>query len=51
MKKTLIYASFAIGLGLISYTTFKILKKIGDARIDARTVTREEALAILKKSR
>jgi hypothetical protein len=51
MKKALSYTLLALGLGLVSYSTFLIIKKLSDARIDSRTVTVEEAMEELKKSR
>lgn len=51
MKKALSYTLLALGLGLVSYSTFLIIKKLSDARVDSRTVTVEEAMAELKKSR
>ena len=51
MKKGLVYTLLGIGLGLASYSTFLIVKKISNAIIDSRTVTVEEAMAELNKSR
>lgn len=51
MKKSLVYVFLGLGLGVGSYATYLIIRNIKNARIDSRTVTIEEALAELKKSR
>ena len=51
MKKGLVYAFIGLGVGVGSYATYLIVKKLSDARIDSKTVSVEEALAQLKKSR
>jgi len=51
MKKGLVYALIGIGIGVTAYSTYYIFKNIRNARIDSRTVSVEEALAELKKSR
>jgi|688.fasta_scaffold145106_2 hypothetical protein len=51
MKKALIYTILGLGLGLVSYSAYLIVTKLSNARIDSRTVTVQEAMAELKKSR
>lgn len=51
MKKGLVYAMIGLGLGVGGYATYLIFTKLRDARIDSRTVSVEEALAELQKSR
>jgi len=51
MKKGLVYAFIGLGVGVGGYATYLIFKNIRNARIDSRTVSVEEALAELKKSR
>lgn len=51
MKKGLVYAIIGLGLGVGGYATYLIFRNIINARIDSRTVSVEEALAELKKSR
>lgn len=51
MKKGLVYAFLGLGLGVGSYATYLIFRNIKNARIDSKTVSVEEALAELKKSR
>ena len=51
MKKGLVYALIGLGVGVGGYATYLIVKKLRDARIDSKTVTVEEALAQLEKSR
>jgi hypothetical protein len=51
MKKVLVYALIGLGVGVSGYASYLIFKKLGDARIDSKTVSVEEALAELEKSR
>ena len=51
MKKFLTYSLIGLGVGIGAYATYLISKKISDARIDARTVSVDEALEELKNSR
>jgi hypothetical protein len=51
MKRGLIYAFLGLGIGVGGYATYLLFVNIRNARIDARTVSVEEALAELKKSR
>jgi hypothetical protein len=51
MKKGLAYAIIGLGLGVGGYATYLIFKNLNNARIDSRTVSVEEALAELQKSR
>ena len=51
MKKGIAYAFLALGVGVGFYATRLIMKKINDAIIDSKTVSVDEALEILKKSR
>jgi hypothetical protein len=51
MKKGLVYAFLGLGLGVGGYATYLIIRNIKNARIDSKTVSVEEALAQLKKSR
>lgn len=51
MKKGLVYAFIGLGVGVSGYATYLIFKRLADARIDSRTVSVEEALAELEKSR
>jgi hypothetical protein len=51
MKKVLVYAFIGLGVGVSGYATYLIFKKLSDARIDAKTVSVEEALEQLEKSR
>jgi hypothetical protein len=51
MKKGLVYAFIGLGLGVGGYATYLIIRNIRNARIDARTVSVEEALEQLEKSR
>jgi len=51
MKKGLVYAFIGLGLGVGGYTTYLIFKQLSNARIDSKTVSVEEAIAELEKSR
>lgn len=51
MKKGLVYAVIGLGLGVGGYATFLIFRKLSNARVDSKTVTLEEALVELEKSR
>ncbi len=51
MKKGLVYALIGLGIGVSGYSIYYIFKLINNARIDSRTVTVEEALEQLEKSR
>ena len=51
MKKVLVYTFVGLGLGVGGYATYLIYKNISNARIDSKTVSVEEALAELQKSR
>ena len=51
MKKGLVYAFIGLGLGVGGYATYLLIKNFNDARIDSKTVSVEEALAELEKSR
>jgi hypothetical protein len=51
MKKGLVYALIGLGIGVTGYSIYFIIRNINNARIDSRTVSVEEALAELEKSR
>jgi len=51
MKKGLVYAMIGLGVGIGGYATYLIFTNLRNARIDARTVSVEEALKELEKSR
>ena len=51
MKKGLVYALIGLGIGVSGYSIYYIFKLINNARIDSRTVSVEEALETLEKSR
>jgi hypothetical protein len=51
MKKGLVYTLIGLGIGVSSYSIYYIIRNINNARIDSRTVSVEEALAVLEKSR
>lgn len=51
MKKGLVYAFIGLGLGVGGYATYLLIRNFNNARIDSRTVSVEEALAELEKSR
>jgi hypothetical protein len=51
MKKGLVFALIGLGLGVGGYATYLLIKNFNDARIDSKTVSVEEALAQLEKSR
>lgn len=51
MKKGLVYALIGLGVGVTGYAVYLLVKNFNDARIDSRTVSVEEALAELEKSR
>lgn len=51
MKKGLVYGLIGLGLGISGYAVYYIVRNIKNARIDSRTVSVEEALAELEKSR
>jgi len=51
MKKALVYGLIGLGIGVTAYSTYYIFRLLSNARIDSRTVTVEEALAELEKSR
>lgn len=51
MKKVLVYGFIGIGLGVGGYATYLIIRNIKNARIDSKTVSVEEALLELEKSR
>ena len=51
MKKGLVYALIGIGIGVTGYSIYFIIRNINNARIDSKTVSVEEALAELEKSR
>ena len=51
MKKGLVYALIGLGIGITGYSTYYIFKLLINARIDSRTVSVEEALEQLEKSR
>ena len=51
MKKGLVYAFIGIGVGVSGYAIYLLVKNLNDARIDSKTVSVEEALAELEKSR
>lgn len=51
MKKGLVYGLIGLGVGVGGYAVYLLIKNFNDARIDSKTVTVEEALAELEKSR
>lgn len=51
MKKGLVYGLIGLGVGVGGYAVYLLIKNFNDARIDSKTVTVEEALAQLEKSR
>ena len=51
MKKGLVYGLIGLGIGVTGYSIYYIIRNIKNARIDSRTVSVEEALAQLEKSR
>jgi hypothetical protein len=51
MKKGLVYALIGLGIGVTAYSTYYIFRLLNNARIDSRTVSVEEALQVLEKSR
>lgn len=51
MKKTLAYIFIGLAVGVSGYAVYFLVKNFDNARIDSKTVTVEEALEILKKSR
>jgi hypothetical protein len=51
MKKVLVYALIGLGIGISGYSTYYIFRLLSNARIDSRTVSVEEALVELEKSR
>lgn len=51
MKKVLVYASIGLGLGISGYAIYFLIRNFNNARIDSKTVSIEEALAELEKSR
>jgi len=51
MKKGLLYALIGLGVGVAGYSVYYLVRNIKNARIDARTVSVEEALQELEKSR
>jgi len=51
MKKVLVYVFIGLGVGVGGYASYLLIKNFNDARIDSKTVSVEEALAELEKSR
>ena len=51
MKKGLVYALIGLGVGVSGYAIYFLIKNFNNARIDSRTVSVEEALKDLEKSR
>ena len=51
MKKGLAYTFIGLGLGVGVYATYFLIKNFNNARIDSKTVSVEEALSELEKSR
>jgi hypothetical protein len=51
MKKGLVYAFIGLGVGVSGYAIYFLIKNFNNARIDSRTVSVEEALKELEKSR
>jgi hypothetical protein len=51
MKKGLVYAFIGLGVGVSGYAIYFLVKNFNNARIDSKTVSVEEALAELEKSR
>lgn len=51
MKKGLVYTFITLGLAVGGYATYLLVKNFNNARVDSRTVSVEEALAELEKSR
>jgi hypothetical protein len=51
MKKGLVYTFVVLGVGVVGYATYLLIKNFNDALIDSRTVSVEEALAELENNR
>lgn len=51
MKKGVAYAFLGLGFVVFGYSVYYIVQNIKDARIDSKTVTVDEALNELEKSR
>jgi hypothetical protein len=51
MKKGLVYALIGLGIGVSGYSIYFVIRNLNNARIDSKTVSVEEALEQLEKSR